>query len=416
MNSSSRRSDHDRCGGCPLSPKAATSTTIAAALGCTALTLFAAATVARGAPLPTADYSSSDNSSSSGPGVTGNCLSGTYTFDATRMYEIPTGALSSGTHYPPVLAGVDWSAYDFTIDYSAGNAVANASGAPAGGVSTRVAASSKTGTRISTTRYMMYGKVSMKIKATAPSVGGIVSPFITMSDRGDEIDWELLPAVTSGPATTNVFYKAITVGGKYGGVSKLPSGNIDDFHEYTIDWNSQRIEWSIDGTVVRTFAKSDSYDSSVSDYYYPSTPSIVQIGAWDGGDSSSSGTSEWAGGPVSWGDNTYLETLYGPLTVQCYNDKDEPVAMWPIEGNRNETTATTTSSAGRASVTTTTTQKVVEVQPETSTVGSLTASYTGSINTKGFTGAGTAARQPTKVVLAVAAAAGLALAVAAMAA
>ncbi len=43
------------------------------------------------------------------------------------------------------------------------------------------------GCRLSTTRYILYGKFSIPI--TAPKVPGIVVTFITMSERHDEIDW-----------------------------------------------------------------------------------------------------------------------------------------------------------------------------------------------------------------------------------
>ncbi|KAJ1556380.1 hypothetical protein HK405_012831 [Cladochytrium tenue] len=287
--------------------------------------------------------------SADGPGVTGNCLSGTYAFNQSRMYFIPPGTLPSDAPYPPVLAAVDWSAYDFTVDYGRANINLAAPAAGPGGVGTRVAKTSKMGVRFSSTRYLLYGLVCIDIKATPASAGGMVSPFVTMSDLGDEIDWEILPAVTDGPITTNLFYKQRSLPPEYGmhdASFQLPSGGVDtEFHTYCIDWTSQRIEWSVDGTVVRTYKKNDSYEGDpINAYYYPDTPSIVQIGAWDGGDSPNKGTSDWAGGPVNWpSDVDFLETNYGPLSIQCYDDQDQPVDMWPIEGNRNETTITPTS-------------------------------------------------------------------------
>jgi Glycosyl hydrolases family 16 len=41
--------------------------------------------------------------------------------------------------------------------------------------------------------------------------------------------------------------------GVFGTVESLShSSKVDDFHKYTIDWNAERIEWGVDGSVVRT--------------------------------------------------------------------------------------------------------------------------------------------------------------------
>ncbi|KAI9340656.1 concanavalin A-like lectin/glucanase domain-containing protein [Zopfochytrium polystomum] len=349
-----------------------TSPKMAAAAGAAAAAVATAAAVLMSSP---AAYAADTFD----PATTGNCLSGTYNFDPKRMYKIPSGQLTP--IYPPVLPGLDWSAYDFTVDYGATNVNLNVTNGVAGGVGTRVNAATKAGTRISTSRYILYGKFSIKMKATPASAGGIVSTFITMSDRGDEIDWEILPAVTKGPATTNVFYNRVLEFGVHDGSHSPPSGSVDtDYHEYTIDWNRERIVWSIDGTAVRTYEKANSYETSVNGYYYPSTPSLVQLGSWDGGDSSSAGTASWAGGPVSFGSNDYLETAYGPLTIQCYDDNDKPVDMWPVTGNKGKTTATASSSAASSTKTSTTATggvtKSVAVRPEQPT--STSYSFTGT--------------------------------------
>ncbi|KAJ3117015.1 hypothetical protein HDU96_008186 [Phlyctochytrium bullatum] len=279
-----------------------------------------------------------------GPGTTGNCLSGVYTFDKNRIYNVPAGSMPA--IYPPVLSNVDWSAYDFTIDYAPDHVSLNTTGN--GGLAISVTKAGFQGARLSTTRYNLYGKFTMRIKGVGTK--GIVTTFITMSDRGDEIDWELVNANPSQPATTNVFFKRILEFGVRDKALGYPSGKIDDWHEYTIDWNSQRIQWSIDGQVLREYARKDSWSDKDNDYYYPSTPSVIQFGAWDGGDSSSQGTSQWAGGPVNWGDNDQFTAEYGPLTMQCYDDKDAPVDMWPIQGNRGRSTATTTLPSTTSSV------------------------------------------------------------------
>lgn len=48
----------------------------------------------------------------------------------------------------------------------------------------------------------------------------------------------------------------------------------DDFHTYTIDWSPERIEWSIDGQVVRTREKKDTCDETGL-CKFPSDPAYV---------------------------------------------------------------------------------------------------------------------------------------------
>ncbi|KAJ3090296.1 hypothetical protein HDU96_003451, partial [Phlyctochytrium bullatum] len=199
-----------------------------------------------------------------------------------------------------------------------------------GGLAISVTKAGFQGARLSTTRY---GKFTMRVKGVGTK--GIVTTFITMSDRGDEIDWELVNADPSQPAITNVFFKRILeFGVRDKALGYANGGKIDDWHEYTIDWTSQRIQWSIDGQVLREYARKDSWSDK------------ENFGAWDGGDSTSQGTSQWAGGPVNWGNNDHFTAEYGP--PGCYDDKDKPVAMWPIQGNRGRSTATTTTSLAPA--------------------------------------------------------------------
>ncbi|KAJ3219145.1 hypothetical protein HDU67_002478 [Dinochytrium kinnereticum] len=287
----------------------------------------------------TAAPSNGGGSGTLDPAVTGNCLSGTFPFDPERMYTIPIGRIPAGEHYPPGLPEVDWSGYDYTIDYAPDNAIANNNSLtlkvtkiPGGGQ----------GSRVSTTRHVLYGKLSMRMKAIG--VKGMVTSFITMSDRGDEIDWEIINTNPETPATTNIFYKRILQFGVRNKEFPLPSGKPDDFHDYVIDWTSERIQWFIDGELIRTYTRADSLSNTdgegKGEHFYPSTPSMIQIGAWDAGDSPSPGVSAWGGGPVPWGDKTSFEAEFGPLTVQCYDDKDKPVPMWPVDGNRKATKPT----------------------------------------------------------------------------
>jgi hypothetical protein len=55
-----------------------------------------------------------------------------------------------------------------------------------------------------------------------------------------------------------------------------------------------------------------------------------QIALWDGCASGASGTCDWAGGEIQWGGESSFRASFGSLNIQCYDDKDQPVAKWPI--------------------------------------------------------------------------------------
>ncbi|CAI2189584.1 13991_t:CDS:1, partial [Funneliformis geosporum] len=47
--------------------------------------------------------------------------------------------------------------------------------------------------------------------------------------------------------------------GVHGGIHPVSPAFTDAFHNYTIDWQPEFIKWSIDGKVVRTLKKSDTF-------------------------------------------------------------------------------------------------------------------------------------------------------------
>lgn len=137
--------------------------------------------------------------------------------------------------------------------------------------------------------YIFFGRVEVVMKA---SVGrGVVSSFVLQSDDLDEVDWEWLGGDLT-QVQTNYFGKGDTTTydrGKYHPVASPQ----DTFHTYAIDWNSDRINWIIDGAVVRTLTYSDAKGGT----RYPQTPMRVKIGSWVAGSSTApEGTVQWAGG------------------------------------------------------------------------------------------------------------------------
>jgi beta-glucanase (GH16 family) len=181
---------------------------------------------------------------------------------------------------------------------------------------------------------MQYAKVTARFSSIA--VPGVVTTFITMSGRKDELDVEIVGGDTSH-YQSNVFYKGVAETGVHGGVHAV-TGGVGTTHEYTIDWNSKRVIWSVDNTTSRTYnndALAVSPRTPPGERWYPATPSQAQISVWDFGGGS------WAGGPIPWGSNTKLTAAYEWIDVQCYDDQDQPVAKWPANSpDRKENTGT----------------------------------------------------------------------------
>jgi beta-glucanase (GH16 family) len=107
---------------------------------------------------------------------------------------------------------------------------------------------SATGARLSTVRWLLYGRITLRM--TGIALPGVVTTFITMSERKDEIDWEFVGGNVT-EAQTNVFYKGIQEFNTHNTKEALPS-RIDQPHTFTIDWTKDTLSWLIDGKVVRT--------------------------------------------------------------------------------------------------------------------------------------------------------------------
>lgn len=100
-------------------------------------------------------------------------------------------------------------------------------------------------------------------------------------------------------------------------------------HTYEIDWQPDQLTWGIDGKVMRTLKKSDTWNDTSNTYNYPQTPSRIQLSLWPAGlPSNGEGTIEWAGGLVDW-DSSYMQNGYyfamvNDVSVECY----DPPSGW----------------------------------------------------------------------------------------
>lgn len=282
-----------------------------------------------------------------------SCISGTFNFNSTDRIWIPKPLV-------PFNRSVDVApldTFDFILDYGPENTVFSPAGMsinikkpPPGQIPLAA--------RLSSNFYVLYGRLTARMKAIEQN--GFVTTFITMSDEKDEIDWEAVRAGDGNHAWSNVFYRGIPEYGTWSQNLKLPNGgSIGQFHDYTMDWQKDKIIWSIDGQVIRTLLKSDANPTSdagkaTGQKWFPTTPSQIQLAAWDGGDDPNKGTSEWAGGPVSW-TSDMVSAQWESLKVECYDDNGKVVPSFPLRTFTaiTATSTTTTNTPGNSKPTTT---------------------------------------------------------------
>jgi len=223
-------------------------------------------------------------------------------------YKFPdlSRVLSNATYF-----GGNASAYDWTVDKGS---VINTNSS--GGELALLLTETNGGTRISSTRYIHYGKVSARVKTGR--WGGVVTAFITMSDIKDEIDWEF-PGTQTTEAQTNYFWQGFIPDKTNGGTSTGLTDTYSNYHDYAIDWQPDSLTWLIDNKPVRTVQASDAKGpDGVS--RYPSTPSRIQFSIWPAGiPSSPKGTVDWAGGMIDWQDPDYVSAGHFYALVQSIN-------------------------------------------------------------------------------------------------
>lgn len=121
------------------------------------------------------------------------------------------------------------------------------------------------------------GTFSSRIKCPSGNTSGLNCSFYLSSLEGDrsqdEIDFEFL-GKDKGIVQTNYY----TIGtGNREVIHELGFDSSQDFHEYTIRWAPSRIEWLIDGHMVRVAERSDGEG-------FPSKPMFLYASVWNAGD------------------------------------------------------------------------------------------------------------------------------------
>lgn len=160
------------------------------------------------------------------------------------------------------------------------------------------------GTLVSSTHYVWYGKISTTM--TTSQGAGVVTAFILMSDMKDEIDFEFV-GTDINAVQSNYYFQGIT---DYGNEENLTVSNSVSTHTYEVDWTPEQLTWSVDGKVLRTLNKNDTYNSTDKFYHYPQTPARIQLSLWPAGLSTNAkGTIDWAGGLINW-NSQYMQNGY----------------------------------------------------------------------------------------------------------
>jgi len=172
--------------------------------------------------------------------------------------------------------------------------------------------------------YMLFGRVEVIMKAAGGT--GIVSSAILQSEALDEIDWEFLGNKKS-EVLTNYYGKGNTTQGGRGSDFTMATSPQDEWHNYTIDWTKERIQWWLDGKMLRELLPAEA-SVGVNGSNYPTTPMNVRLGMWAAGDPKKNelGVIEWAGGETNFDEGPFtmkVQTVY----VQDYTDAKE--YAWP---------------------------------------------------------------------------------------
>jgi hypothetical protein len=142
---------------------------------------------------------------------------------------------------------------------------------------------------IASPEYMFFGELEVEMMA-APGKG-IVTSIVLQSDCLDEIDWEWTGHKDS-EVQSNYFSKGDDSTFDRGGTHPAP-GSMSEFHIYKLLWTQEKLDWIIDGKVVRTLTYADAKGGAA----YPQTPMQVKLGTWVAGKKDApEGTKEWAGG------------------------------------------------------------------------------------------------------------------------
>lgn len=181
--------------------------------------------------------------------------------------------------------------------------------------------------------------------------------MVLQSEDLDEIDWEWLGG-DGTQAQTNYFGKGNTTSYDRGTYQSVSSPQTI-MHTYSFDWTQEKIDWLIDGVVVRTLM----YADAVGGKNFPQTPMRLKLGNWVAGDPATNapGTIEWAGGETDFSKapfTMYVKTVsitnYNPAKAYEWTDRSgsyESIKL--VDSSSGSSSSSASGSSGSASGTAT---------------------------------------------------------------
>ncbi|KAJ3359287.1 hypothetical protein GGF32_009496 [Allomyces javanicus] len=154
--------------------------------------------------------------------------------------------------------------------------------------------------RVTSLRYFHYGRFGARIKLSAGK--GLVYSFIwktsaTRDDIGDELDYEWA-GYDPTESQTDYYCDPSKNSGKIDYSVCVPvffndgAKTTTDFHTYEINYEPAKLEWWIDGHLVRTVVKNGTEP-------FPNQTGQLFLGIWDVC-GLANGTVTWAHGPSEW--------------------------------------------------------------------------------------------------------------------
>ncbi|KAF2834374.1 glycoside hydrolase family 16 protein [Patellaria atrata CBS 101060] len=165
--------------------------------------------------------------------------------------------------------------------------------------------------------YIFFGTVQVVMRAARGR--GVISSIVLQSEDLDEIDWEFKGG-DEEHVHTNYFGKGDSENFDRGEHHEVESP-MDSFHNYTVNWNQDVLEWWINNKKVRTLKYSEASNGT----RYPQTPVTVRLGIWVGGDpevGNTNGTVEWAGGLTDYNEAPFTMTVASVYARDAHQAKE----------------------------------------------------------------------------------------------
>ncbi|KAJ1919916.1 putative glycosidase CRH2 [Mycoemilia scoparia] len=171
------------------------------------------------------------------------------------------------------------------------------------------------GATVLNTRRIQYGVISTVMKSGSTGPGAVSSVIVRNDNVGDEIDFEFVGKDVTTVQSNYYWHNELDY------TKMVPSQKLSDttqnYHTYTIDWDPNRIIWSVDGQEFRTVKRSDTWSEKDRTFKYPDTEATISFSMWDAGVGGQQGTIDWAGGLVDWSKGPYNMNVKS-IDISCY--------------------------------------------------------------------------------------------------